>query len=235
MNPTPPEIWLLPYASWSGIGLAHPGRFWCHCRMVSLPSVAHLSSIGHQIALFLLLILLLSCHAACCSFKQHLAYPPLHGSATLSPRGMSMRGNHVLSSACIAQVYLPMSYVYGARGTGKLTPLVLSLRKELYATSYDSVDWNTARNQCAPTDLYYPHPKIQDILWWTLYKAEGLLLGSGFRKKALAEVMRHVHYEVCPCRLAPLKQHIVPRIERLGCLLDLLHDFACSRNGSSQQ
>ena len=35
MNPTPPEIWLLPYASWSGIGLAHPGRFWCHCRMVS--------------------------------------------------------------------------------------------------------------------------------------------------------------------------------------------------------
>ena len=34
MNPTPPEIWLLPYASWTGIGLTHPGRFWCHCRMV---------------------------------------------------------------------------------------------------------------------------------------------------------------------------------------------------------
>ena len=35
MNPTPPEMWLLPYASWTGIGLAHPGRYWCHCRMVS--------------------------------------------------------------------------------------------------------------------------------------------------------------------------------------------------------
>jgi cycloartenol synthase len=34
MNPTPPEMWLLPYAGWTGIGLAHPGRFWCHCRMV---------------------------------------------------------------------------------------------------------------------------------------------------------------------------------------------------------
>jgi hypothetical protein len=34
MNPTPPEMWLLPYASWTGIGLAHPGRYWCHCRMV---------------------------------------------------------------------------------------------------------------------------------------------------------------------------------------------------------
>ena len=55
MNPTPPEIWLLPYASWSGIGLAHPGRFWCHCRMVSLPSAAHLPSLGFQSALFLLL------------------------------------------------------------------------------------------------------------------------------------------------------------------------------------
>jgi len=26
MNPTPPEMWLLPYAGWTGIGLAHPGR-----------------------------------------------------------------------------------------------------------------------------------------------------------------------------------------------------------------
>ena len=34
MNPLPPEMWLLPYASWTGIGLFHPGRYWCHCRMV---------------------------------------------------------------------------------------------------------------------------------------------------------------------------------------------------------
>jgi cycloartenol synthase len=89
-----------------------------------------------------------------------------------------------------------MSYVYGMRGTGKLTPLVHSLREELYTRSYDTIDWNAARNQCAATDLYYPHPWIQDILWWSLYKAEGLLLGSRLRKKALDEVMRHVHYEV---------------------------------------
>lgn len=28
------------------------------------------------------------------------------------------------------------------------------------------------RNQVAAEDLYYPHPLIQDVLWWTLYKAE---------------------------------------------------------------
>nr|XP_048329943.1 cycloartenol synthase-like isoform X2 [Ziziphus jujuba var. spinosa] len=31
-NPLPPEIWLLPY-----VVPMHPGRMWCHCRMVYLP------------------------------------------------------------------------------------------------------------------------------------------------------------------------------------------------------
>lgn len=34
MNPLTPEMWLLPYSKWTGIGYLHPGRFWCHCRMV---------------------------------------------------------------------------------------------------------------------------------------------------------------------------------------------------------
>lgn len=37
MNPMPPEMWLLPYSKWTLIGLAHPGRYWCHCRMVRHP------------------------------------------------------------------------------------------------------------------------------------------------------------------------------------------------------
>ena len=32
MNPIQPEFWLLPY--WLPL---HPGRWWCHCRMVYLP------------------------------------------------------------------------------------------------------------------------------------------------------------------------------------------------------
>jgi hypothetical protein len=32
LNPIPPEFWLLPY--WLPL---HPGRWWCHCRMVYLP------------------------------------------------------------------------------------------------------------------------------------------------------------------------------------------------------
>ncbi len=40
---------------------------------------------------------------------------------------------------CSRVVYLPMGYVYGRKATGKLTPLVLSLREELYAEPYEKV------------------------------------------------------------------------------------------------
>ena len=36
LNPMPPEMWLLPFSKLSGIGYMHPGRFWCHCRMVGV-------------------------------------------------------------------------------------------------------------------------------------------------------------------------------------------------------
>ncbi|KAJ6354922.1 hypothetical protein OIU77_005509 [Salix suchowensis] len=46
-------------------------------------------------------------------------------------------------------VYLPMSYLYGKRFVGPITPTVLSLRKELFAAPYHEIDWNQARNLCA--------------------------------------------------------------------------------------
>jgi hypothetical protein len=48
----------------------------------------------------------------------------------------------------VRQVYLPMSFLYGVRGTGPITPLVLALREELYTQPYDSINWNAARCVC---------------------------------------------------------------------------------------
>ena len=125
LNPMPPEMWLLPYSGWTGIGWVHPGRFWCHCRMV----------------------------------------------------------------------YLPMSYVYGRRGTAAPSALTEALKQELYPLPYDSIDWDGSRNLCAKEDLYYPHPLIQDMVWWALTKTERFLLGSRLRGRALRECMKHIHYE----------------------------------------
>lgn len=119
-NPTPPEMWLLPYF----IPL-HPGRFWCHCRMV----------------------------------------------------------------------YLPMSYVYGKRFSCAPTPLTEALKRELYTTAYDAVDWDGSRNLCAKEDLYYPHPWVQDVVWWTLSRMERVLEGSSIRERALKRCIDQIHYE----------------------------------------
>lgn len=96
-------------------------------------------------------------------------------------------------------VYLPMSYLYGKRFVGPITPTVLSLRKELFNVPYHEIDWNEARNLCAKEDLYYPHPLIQDILWAALHKGvEPILMrwpGKKLREKALRMAMEHIHYE----------------------------------------
>ncbi|KAH9770910.1 cycloartenol synthase [Citrus sinensis] len=96
-------------------------------------------------------------------------------------------------------VYLPMSYLYGKRFVGPITPTVLALRKELFTVPYHEIDWNEARNLCAKEDLYYPHPLIQDVLWATLDKVvEPLLMhwpGKKLREKALRNAIKHIHYE----------------------------------------
>jgi len=128
-NPVPPETWLLPYDARTLVGYLHPGRYWCHCRMV----------------------------------------------------------------------YLPMSYIYGKRATCAPTALTRALREELYPGPYAAVDWDGARNLCAPEDLYYPHPWVQDVLWWGFARLEWLYQPgrplAWLRERALREAYDHVHYE----------------------------------------
>ncbi|XP_010520562.1 PREDICTED: lanosterol synthase isoform X2 [Tarenaya hassleriana] len=96
-------------------------------------------------------------------------------------------------------VYLPMSYLYGKRYVCRVNGVVLSLRRELYTVPYHHIDWDIARNLCAKEDLYYPHPMIQDMLWWSLKNITEPLLGrwplSKLRNRALQTVMDHIRYE----------------------------------------
>ncbi|KAJ4843521.1 hypothetical protein Tsubulata_016321, partial [Turnera subulata] len=97
-------------------------------------------------------------------------------------------------------VYMPMSYLYGKRFVGPITPLILQLRQELYTEPYDKINWTKTRHLCAVEDLYYPHPWIQNMLWDSLYlSTEPLLtrwpLKQLVRKKALEATIKHIHYE----------------------------------------
>jgi len=51
--------------------------------------------------------------------------------------------------------YMGMSYLYGKRFVGRITPLILQLREELHIESYEKVNWSKARHQCA---------KVRDIV-----------------------------------------------------------------------
>ncbi|KAK7359692.1 hypothetical protein VNO77_01655 [Canavalia gladiata] len=97
-------------------------------------------------------------------------------------------------------IYMPMSYLYGKRFSGSITPLILKLREELFTQPYDKNSWKKARHMCAKEDLHYPHPLIQDLIWDILYIfTEPLLTRWPFnkliREKALQTAMKHIHYE----------------------------------------
>jgi squalene/oxidosqualene cyclase-like protein len=91
-------------------------------------------------------------------------------------------------------VYLPMSYCYGHRFTGKITPLVQSLRNEIYTEPYEKIDWRKARNHCAETDLYYPQSRLLKLLSFFINLYEKFPVQS-WRKKALSFILEYIHAE----------------------------------------
>nr|B9X0J1.1 RecName: Full=Baccharis oxide synthase; Short=StrBOS [Stevia rebaudiana]BAH23676.1 baccharis oxide synthase [Stevia rebaudiana] len=96
-------------------------------------------------------------------------------------------------------IYMPMSYLYGRRFVGPITPLVLQLREELYSQSYNDIKWKSTRHLVVKEDLHYPHPWLQDLMWDGLYIFTEPLLTrwpfSKLREKALKTTINHIHYE----------------------------------------
>ncbi|KAL2896648.1 Lupeol synthase, partial [Bienertia sinuspersici] len=117
-------------------------------------------------------------------------------------------------------VYMPMSYLYGKKFVGSITPLILSLRKELYTQPYHEINWNKARNTCAKEDLYCPHPLVQDMAWGFLHHCAEPVLNcwplSKLREKAMNIAMEHIHYE-----------DINSRYLCIGCVEKVLCLIAC--------
>uniref|UniRef100_A0A1J3F9H3 Terpene cyclase/mutase family member n=2 Tax=Noccaea caerulescens TaxID=107243 RepID=A0A1J3F9H3_NOCCA len=108
---------------------------------------------------------------------------------------------HLANALCYCRmVYMPMSYLYGKRFVGPITPLILQLRDELHLQPYESINWNKTRRLYAKEDMYFPHPLVQDLIWDALYLfVEPLFtrwpLNKLVREKALRLAMKHIHYE----------------------------------------
>ncbi|KAI4330930.1 hypothetical protein MLD38_029167 [Melastoma candidum] len=127
-------------------------------------------------------------------------------------------------------VYMPMSYLYGERFVGQITPLVLQLRDELHTQPYDTISWARVRHRCTKVkDLYYPHPLVQDLLWDGLYIfTEPFLTRWPFnklREKALQVTMNHIHYEDENNRYITIGGVEKQLADEIGLVLARGHDF----------
>ncbi|KAJ4718761.1 Terpene cyclase/mutase family member [Melia azedarach] len=95
--------------------------------------------------------------------------------------------------------YMPMSYLYGKRFVGPITPLILQLREEIHTETYNEINWSKMRHHCAEADIYFPHTSVQKLLWDTLYNVVEPLFNrwplTNMREKALELTMNHIHYE----------------------------------------
>lgn len=91
-------------------------------------------------------------------------------------------------------VYMPMAYCYGHKVTGKQTPLVMELRKELYPQAYDSIPFSTHKNTINKAELYTPLTLTLRVLngFTNLYER---VHSSWLRRKALDFLLSYIHAE----------------------------------------
>lgn len=63
-----------------------------------------------------------------------------------------------------------MSYLFGKRVVGPITPLILQLREEIYNEPYNEIKWSEVRHLCAKVSLHGLHaPNIFDSCHTTTF------------------------------------------------------------------
>ena len=91
-------------------------------------------------------------------------------------------------------VYLPMSYLYGRRARVADSPLLASLREEIYAEPYGHIDWRAAKTCVAATDAYTPRTallgRVHRLLGWYERRHR-----KAWRERALRKVVDHIRAE----------------------------------------
>jgi lanosterol synthase len=91
-------------------------------------------------------------------------------------------------------VYLPMSYLYGRRARVPDSPLLASIREEIYSQPYREVNWRAARNSVAATDAYTPRTRLFHLVHRVLGFYEQRH-SARVRERALRKVIDHIRAE----------------------------------------
>lgn len=90
-------------------------------------------------------------------------------------------------------VYLPMSYLYSAKYSHPLNPLLKSLREELFTQDFNTIVWDQHRNTIHPADIYHPHSIVLDTLNYVLVGWKRYICPDKLQEMA----REHVYKIVC--------------------------------------
>lgn len=84
--------------------------------------------------------------------------------------------------------YMPMSYLYGKRIQGPITPLVLSLRKEIHPIPFKDINWNKQRNNCCKVSTFLKTLKLNLA---TCFGSEGVYIHVSICRRTCTI---HIHF-----------------------------------------
>ncbi|TVY23987.1 Lanosterol synthase [Lachnellula hyalina] len=92
-------------------------------------------------------------------------------------------------------VFLPMSFIWSKRWSGKITPLILQLRQELFTESYDKINWDANRNTIHEKDDYHPKSWLLKTGFWVISNVYPYFRVESLKQKAEDWVFKLIQME----------------------------------------
>jgi 2,3-oxidosqualene cyclase len=91
-------------------------------------------------------------------------------------------------------IYLAVAYLYGSRVRADLGPITAALRRELFATAYETIDFAAYRDAIAPSDLSVRPGRLLRLGYLGL-RAWERIHPRGLRRRALDHAFARILYE----------------------------------------
>ena len=92
-------------------------------------------------------------------------------------------------------IYMAMSVMYSHRFQTPVTPLITSLREELYPQGYDSIDFDQGRNRLRDADLF-ARPGVWLRAGYRLAQVFERYHGQRFRDRCVEAILRQIRWEL---------------------------------------
>ena len=118
---------------------------------------------------------------------------PVLPEAWVLPRGFPLHPRHFYCHT--RMIYMGMAAIYGRKPQAPITPVIESLRNELYPHGYHNVDFRAARWQLRPDDLYKPPGTALKLIYRLAALVERLHIKRA-RRTVVSSLEQRIRWEL---------------------------------------